>query len=541
MSKSGPPQVSTTTSNNTPPAYVQAAQQNLLNTGQNLAAPFTQDAPAFGVAGFNPDQTAAFDLARYGAQSAYTTPRPIAAPDFSPNLRFAPDATETSAMFAGPSATAAYAPANPATLGTATASLAGPSSQASALLSGPASQATSRDAIAAQTDPNAYKQFLNPYTQDVVDTSNAELRRQHGITQADISAKMASGAAFGGSREGVRAGEADRAFLDKSGSMTAQLMSQGYDKAVAQAMADTQLRQQAGLQNSQLGTSVNLDNARRSDAVNALNSQLGTNVNLNNAQRSDAVNALNAQLGTQTSQFNAGQSNDLSELNAQLATNVNLNNAQRADAVNLANSALGTNTNINNATRTDAANLSEAQRQDTRDQFSATLQNQIPQLNNQLLNDEQRRQMTALQALLGTGGLQQQTAQQSLNLPADWLQRLQQITPTTTGSLSQGQTSTPTQTNVLGAGVGLATALPGLITALGIGSDEREKVDVKKLGKENGIEMAAYRYKGDPKTYPKVVGPASAQQVERARPGSTRKVGGMHVITTDALRKMMGS
>jgi hypothetical protein len=510
MSKSGTPQVSTTTSNNTPPPYVQAAQQNLLNTGANLAAPFTQDAPAFGVAGFNPDQTAAFDLARTSAQDAYTTPAFTAtntagqwanpATSTPNNIMWAPDRVAAQAMFAGPS------------------------SAATAQQTGPAAQATAQNATAAQTDPNAYRPFLNPYTQDVVDTSNAELRRQHGITQADISAKMASGAAFGGSREGLRAAEGDRAFLDKSGSMTAQLMSQGYDKAVAQAMADTQLRQQAGLQNAQLGTNVSLDNARRSDAVGALNAQLGTSVGLNNAQRSDAINLANSQLGT----------------------NTNVNNATRQDQAWQFNANLGTNTLRDNATRADAIALDNARRQDTRDQFNSTAGQQATTLNNTFANDQQRRQMTALQALLGTGGQQQQTAQQSLNLPADWLQRLQQITPSTTGSLTQGQTSTPTQTNLLGAGVGLATALPGLIKgfgALGALSDENEKTDVKKLGKDpqTGIEMAAYRYKGDPKSYPKVVGPASAQQVERVRPGSTRKIGGKHVITTGALKKMMGS
>lgn len=456
MSKAGPAQVGTTTTNNTPPAYVQAAQQNLLGTGQNLAAPFTSSAPAFGVAGFNPDQTSAFDLARQSAQDAYT-----AAPITAATPAFGAQATTANVNWVPPVATAASQQADPA------------------------QQASAQQATAAQTDPNAYRAFMNPYTQSVVDTSNAELRRQLDQTQAGISANMASGAAFGGSREGVRAGEADRAFLDKSGSMTAQLMSQGYDKATAAAMADTQLRQQAGLQN--------------------------------------------AQLGTQTSQFNASQQNEIGKLNAQLGTNVNLNNAQRIDAANAMNAQMGTQ-----------VSLSNAQQQNQRDQFGATLSNQTQTLNNQFANDQQNRELKALQALLGTGAVQQQTAQQSLNLPADWLQRLGQITPSTTGSLSQGTTSTPTQMNLLGAGVGLAAALPGLV---GMFSDENEKTDVKKLGKDprTGVEMAAYRYKGDPKSYPKVVGPASAQQVERAHPGATRKIGGKRVITQGALRQMMGN
>lgn len=77
-----------------------------------------------------------------------------------------------------------------------------------------------------------------------------------------------------------------------------------------------------------------------------------------------------------------------------------------------------------------------------------------------------------------------------------------------------------------GAGVGGGALLGGL---LGIFSDKNEKTDIKKVGSVNGLNMFAYRYKGDPKSYPKVVGPM-AQDVEKKFPGSTRKVGGRMVI-----------
>jgi hypothetical protein len=49
------------------------------------------------------------------------------------------------------------------------------------------------------------------------------------------------------------------------------------------------------------------------------------------------------------------------------------------------------------------------------------------------------------------------------------------------------------------------------------------------LGKENGVDMYAYRYKGDPKSYPKVVGPM-ADDIEKVMPGVTRLIGGHRVI-----------
>ena len=66
---------------------------------------------------------------------------------------------------------------------------------------------------------------------------------------------------------------------------------------------------------------------------------------------------------------------------------------------------------------------------------------------------------------------------------------------------------------------------------MGLLSDENEKTDIEEVGKdpETGLTIHAYRYKGDPKSYPKVVGPM-AQEVEEKFPGSTRKIGGKMVI-----------
>lgn len=64
----------------------------------------------------------------------------------------------------------------------------------------------------------------------------------------------------------------------------------------------------------------------------------------------------------------------------------------------------------------------------------------------------------------------------------------------------------------------------------GMFSDERDKTDIEELGTDplTGLPMFAYRYKSDPKTYPKVVGPM-AQDIE-ARGGPVREIGGHKVV-----------
>jgi hypothetical protein len=77
------------------------------------------------------------------------------------------------------------------------------------------------------------------------------------------------------------------------------------------------------------------------------------------------------------------------------------------------------------------------------------------------------------------------------------------------------------------AGLGLA--------GLGMLSDRNEKTDIKKLGDDpdTGLPMYSYRYKDDPKSYPKVVGPM-AQDIEEAMPGSTERLGGKLYVKPEA-------
>ena len=57
------------------------------------------------------------------------------------------------------------------------------------------------------------------------------------------------------------------------------------------------------------------------------------------------------------------------------------------------------------------------------------------------------------------------------------------------------------------------------------------KTDKQKLGKdpETGLDIYAYRYKGDPKTYPKMVGPM-AQDIEKKYPDQVVELGGKKAV-----------
>ena len=98
---------------------------------------------------------------------------------------------------------------------------------------------------------------------------------------------------------------------------------------------------------------------------------------------------------------------------------------------------------------------------------------------------------------------------------------------TTTQSTSGGGNSLLSFLGGLGsAGTGLASLLP----LFGM-SDERMKTDISKVGKdkETGLDLYAYRYKGDPKSYPKVVGPM-AQDIEKKFPDQVKDISGRKAV-----------
>jgi len=99
------------------------------------------------------------------------------------------------------------------------------------------------------------------------------------------------------------------------------------------------------------------------------------------------------------------------------------------------------------------------------------------------------------------------------------------------GSQTLGSGTSEARTVGSSSGDGtLGTIMKILPLFFGIGSDRRMKTDIKKLGVDplTGLPMYAYRYRGDPKSYPKVVGPM-AQDIEE-RGGPVREIGGRKVV-----------
>ncbi|HEV8502937.1 MAG TPA: hypothetical protein VGR63_15285 [Casimicrobiaceae bacterium] len=91
--------------------------------------------------------------------------------------------------------------------------------------------------------------LLNPYLGAVEDPALAALAKQGARSQNDLASKAAGAGAFGGTRFGVESGVLGSETAAKAGELSANIRSQGWDKAVSTAL--TQAGEQASLATQQ--------------------------------------------------------------------------------------------------------------------------------------------------------------------------------------------------------------------------------------------------------------------------------------------------
>lgn len=124
-------------------------------------------------------------------------------------------------------------------------------------------------------------QYMDPYTQEVIDTSLADLERQRLIQQQGIGAQAQAAGAFGGSRMGIQEAMTNEAFARQAGTLAAGLRSAGFTQA--QNLAQTDLARQ--LSADQLNQAAGLSGAQfQLGAYNQLGNMGLTGYNLANQQ-----------------------------------------------------------------------------------------------------------------------------------------------------------------------------------------------------------------------------------------------------------------
>lgn len=297
-------------------------------------------------------------------------------------------------------------------------------------------------AQAAQVDGAQIHALLNPYTQDVVDTTNATLRRNYNTTAAGMGAKAAAAGAYGGSRQAVQSAQLDRSFGEQVATNTSKLMADGYDKATATAMANAQMRQQVALGNQSAANTAGQVNTGAQNAASqftagAMNTAGQINTAAQNAANQFTAGAMNTAGQTNTAaqnaagqflagaqntagqvnsaaqntanqftagvmntagQYNAGSVNSAGQFGAQANNTAAQYNAGAQNSADQFGAQAGNAVSLANSQASNAASLANAGAQNTRDQNNATAG--AAQLQNYNSNALQQQQLDQAKAQL---------------------------------------------------------------------------------------------------------------------------------------------
>jgi len=113
------------------------------------------------------------------------------------------------------------------------------------------------------TGSQAYKQFMSPYQQDVIDATLQDFDRQAAMQRQNIGQRAIQSGAFGGGRQGVAEAEYDAASDRNRSSILSGLLQTGFGQA--QSAADRAFTQQGSLASAQQGLGQFLPSAQRAD------------------------------------------------------------------------------------------------------------------------------------------------------------------------------------------------------------------------------------------------------------------------------------
>lgn len=230
------------------------------------------------------------------------------------------------------------------------------------------------------------QQYMNPYTNTVIQNTLGEMGRQNAIGQQADNAKATAAKAFGGSRHGIVEAERARDFKQQTDNTIAGLNNQNFMQAQGQFNTDTGRRQQNNQSNAGLNLQTQMGNQGAS------------------MQTILADQAARNNMG----QFNAGVLN-----NAQLA-----NEQLRQTAFGINRDTFNQNQDRQFATQTQNQNMGLQAWNANRDQFN-TDQARILQgggLNLQNAAMQQQMQMQDNNNLLTVGALQQGLGQKGLDV-----------------------------------------------------------------------------------------------------------------------------
>ena len=269
------------------------------------------------------------------------------------------------------------------------------------------------------TNPDVASQYMNPYTQNVVDVQQREAQRAADIARTGRNAQAVGAGAFGGSRQAIMDAEAARNLATQKGDIQAQGLNAAYGQAQQAFQQDQARALQAQQANQQAGLTVGQQNLGANLQTQGLGAQYGQQAALANQANQQQANLQNLSAGLQTQGLQAQTGMQAQQANQQTGLQALLANQQTGLQAGLANQQMQYNTGLQNAQLGQQAGLANQALQGQyglqQGQFNQAANLQNAQLRQQAqLANQQAGLTTGQQNLQAMLGVQQLGAGQSL-------------------------------------------------------------------------------------------------------------------------------
>ena len=179
--------------------------------------------------------------------------------------------------------------------------------------------------VASQTAAGGIGSYMNPYADQVINASMADLERQRQTQMNALGAQASAAGAFGGSRQGVAEALTNEGFAQQGGQLAGQLRQQGFQTAlgasqqdIANSLQAQMANQQAGGRAAEFGQQNTLQAQLANQAARAQAQQFGQSTGLQ-AQGMNQQTGLQAALANQAARAQAQQFGQSTGLQAALA------------------------------------------------------------------------------------------------------------------------------------------------------------------------------------------------------------------------------
>lgn len=347
---------------------------------------------------------------------------------------------------------------------------------------------------AAGSAPGLINTYLSPYTQNVVDATQAQFNNQNAIQNAGVVGNAAAQGAWGGDRSAVAQGIVAGQQQTAQAPVIAGLYQQGYQQAVQAAQQQAQLQAQTGVQAGQLGIAgagLGATTALGAGQEGIAGAQLGAQTGIQAGQLGLAGTQQAAQAAEAAGQLGLGATGQQIQAGIQGgqlgvgAAGQRATTALGAGQLGIAGQQQATQAALGAAQQSTAANLGAGQLANQANLGAGQLNLGAGELNTaaaaglgNLGQQNYNIDLGTLNAQIAAGGLEQQQQQAQLNVPyQQWLsaqaypyqtaQFLANIAEGT-GGLSGGTSSTTSPAaSPLSQALGLGIGGAGLIGATG--------------------------------------------------------------------------